>query len=152
MRVLRFSVGRHCQRRRVWLARQGGSRRRNWWLCGLRKQVKAGDMRRRKDALSRNWRRSATASRSFSSNRGSYDCDLRLLTGRRDFRVHFGGSRRRHTTVITTAGDVAHGEQRRTGGVLQIQVALLLPRSISLSSRALIIIMVFARPYVFLRH
>ncbi len=32
--------------------------------------------------LSRNWSRSATASRSFSSNRGSYDCDLRLLTGK----------------------------------------------------------------------
>lgn len=36
----------------------------------------------RKYALSKNCSRSATASRSFSSNSGSYDCDLREETAR----------------------------------------------------------------------
>lgn len=70
------------------------------------------------DALSRYCRRSATASRSFSSSKGSYACDLRDEATRvvREFMFRLRRATK-HTTRITTTQSVTHsGNMRKSCG------------------------------------
>ena len=75
MRARPNAGGRHYPRTRGWLEPPGESPGRSWSYCGL----SSGSVPRYavQDALSRYWRRSATASRSFSRRSGSYAFFLR---------------------------------------------------------------------------